>query len=166
MIESGLLEALPQLLNHSNQVLRKEAVWILSSIAAGTVSQVQKAIDAGLVQQAFDILNNSESPVPVKKEAFWVLRNICSLPNGTVVQYLLDRGVVEVFHQGMITDNLYIPMCLKGLVELLNSCFKETVIQSIKDYGVIGTIEGIMSSTSSNMTELAGKILSIVNNRE
>ena len=166
MLESGLLEVLPLILDHSKQGMKKEAVWILSNITAGTVPQVQKAIDAGLVQQALDILNNNESPVSVKKEAFWAVRNICDLPNEKVVKYLLDRSVVGVFHQGMITDNIYFPMCLQGLEALLNSHFKETVIQAVKDYGVIETIEGIMSSTSSNETELARKILSIVNNRE
>jgi len=43
-LDANFISAFPRLLNHSEKMIRKEAVWALSNIAAGTTKQVQAII--------------------------------------------------------------------------------------------------------------------------
>eukprot|EP00561_Arcocellulus_cornucervis_P004311 CAMPEP_0185823774 /NCGR_PEP_ID=MMETSP1322-20130828/28677_1 /TAXON_ID=265543 /ORGANISM="Minutocellus polymorphus, Strain RCC2270" /LENGTH=102 /DNA_ID=CAMNT_0028521339 /DNA_START=1 /DNA_END=306 /DNA_ORIENTATION=+ len=84
-----------QLLSHQHKDIRKESLWLLSNIAAGTRIQISCVIhQAGLITAVVDALNNDQSEV-VRKEATWVIANICI--NGTTehIESLVEAGAIE-----------------------------------------------------------------------
>lgn len=58
IIECGALQYMPALLQHPKEKINNEAVWFLSNITAGTETQVQLVIDAGLIPMIINLLAN------------------------------------------------------------------------------------------------------------
>ena len=56
MVEAGFLPPLKLLLRHQKENIVREAVWALSNVTAGNVSQVQMVIEADLIPIVVEIL--------------------------------------------------------------------------------------------------------------
>jgi hypothetical protein len=50
-VNSGLVNALNQIIAHPKKTVRKESCWVLSNITAGTEAQVQICIEIGIVDK-------------------------------------------------------------------------------------------------------------------
>ena len=50
-VNSGLVNALNQIIAHPKKTVRKESCWVLSNITAGTEEQVQICIEIGIVDK-------------------------------------------------------------------------------------------------------------------
>ena len=59
-VDSGLVDALNQIISHPKKTVRKESCWVLSNITAGTVEQVQICIDVGIVDKLIQILQHDD----------------------------------------------------------------------------------------------------------
>jgi hypothetical protein len=57
LIEEGIIYLFKQLLEEDEVKILKEALWGLSNICAGTVSQIQKVYDEGLITKVFELID-------------------------------------------------------------------------------------------------------------
>ena len=58
VIECGIINYLKQYLTHENKSMRKEACWILSNIAAGTILQQTSIINSEILPILCQIMKN------------------------------------------------------------------------------------------------------------
>jgi len=56
LIEQGIIYLFKQLLEENDIKILKEAMWGLSNICAGTVSQIHKVYDEGLITKVFELV--------------------------------------------------------------------------------------------------------------
>ena len=94
IIDAGLLSQIQRLLHHQKRMIRKEACWVLSNIAAGTHKQIGAVVRTkGCIQRVTEMAMSSEWEV--RKEAIWVVSNIAS--GGTVKQIMsvVEAGAIE-----------------------------------------------------------------------
>lgn len=58
--------------------LKKESLWALSNIAAGSRVQIQALLDSDALGTVCSIADNGAERFACRKEAFWVIANLCA----------------------------------------------------------------------------------------
>eukprot|EP00127_Corallochytrium_limacisporum_P001284 Clim_evm9s49 gene=Clim_evmTU9s49 len=88
--ENGVI-VLKHLLGHARDSVRKEAMWSLSNICAGTRPQIASVIAADLVPIFVEKLEGAESS-KVRRESAWALANVCKGGSDAQVRLLAMAG--------------------------------------------------------------------------
>lgn len=102
MINHGVIPFLERYVNDPFKHFRREAIWALSNIAAGTKSQITALCDSGVLNKIFELVKDSDSDVI--REATWVISNCLS---GADLE--LD---VKLIRLGILDPILYILACI------------------------------------------------------
>ncbi len=93
VVSLGALRSLRPLLSSESKAIRKEACWIISNIAAGTVAQIQEVIDTEeLVSMLVQVMTHDE--FVIKKEAAWAISNATTGATAAQIRYLVRAGVI------------------------------------------------------------------------
>ncbi|KAG2403049.1 hypothetical protein LR48_Vigan176s000400 [Vigna angularis] len=104
------IEVLVKCLNCQNRVLKKEAAWVLSNIAAGLVEHKQLIYSSEAVPLLLELL--SAAPFDIRKEVAYVLGNLCVAPTkGDGKPSLILEHMVSLVEKG----------CLPGFIDLIRS---------------------------------------------
>jgi len=102
IVDAGVLPILAVLVGHCKPAFRKDALWAVSNIAAGSKSQAQAAAaEPGLLGTALRavLARKERDELPVQKEAVWVLSNLTTRGRGgttdATMQSVVDAEVLE-----------------------------------------------------------------------
>lgn len=94
IIDAGLMSRMQHLLHHPKRMVRKEACWVLSNIAAGTHQQIGAVIRAkGCMQRVTEMASTSEWEV--RKEAIWVVSNIATGGTDKQIMSVIEAGAID-----------------------------------------------------------------------
>ncbi|XP_058212865.1 importin subunit alpha-9 isoform X1 [Rhododendron vialii] len=109
-IPDNVVAALIKCLKSDHRVLKKEAAWVLSNIAAGSIEQKQLINSSEAVPLLLRLL--STAPFDIRKEVAYVLGNLCVAPSedGGRPNLILDH-LVSLVGNG----------CLPGFVNMVRS---------------------------------------------
>ncbi|XP_028775194.1 importin subunit alpha-9 isoform X2 [Neltuma alba] len=111
-ITDNVIEVLVKCLKSEHRVLKKEAAWVLSNIAAGSVEHKQLIYSSEAMPLLLRLL--SAAPFDIRKEAAYVLGNLCVAPSkgegGQTPSLILDH-LVPLVERG----------CLPGFIDLVRS---------------------------------------------
>ena len=70
LLQSGVLAPLKKVIQSTEMLnIKKEALWLISNVAAGTKEQGQMVIDSGLMEVA--VGKAYDTATEVRKEALW-----------------------------------------------------------------------------------------------
>ncbi|TKY52898.1 Importin subunit alpha-9 [Spatholobus suberectus] len=109
-IADNAIEVLVKCLNCENRVLKKEAAWVLSNVAAGSVEHKQLIYSSEAVPVLLRLL--SAAPFDIRKEVAYVLGNLCVAPaKGDDKPSLILEHLVSLVEKG----------CLPGFIDLVRS---------------------------------------------
>ena len=75
------------------QQWKQHAAWTISNITAGTVHQIEKVLQLGLLGDLVNVLNHGE--FKAKKEATWAVTNLTSGGKPHQMMKLIELGVIE-----------------------------------------------------------------------
>uniref|UniRef100_A0A7C9DMT9 Importin subunit alpha n=1 Tax=Opuntia streptacantha TaxID=393608 RepID=A0A7C9DMT9_OPUST len=108
------IAALVKCLKSEHRVLKKEAAWVLSNIAAGSIEHKKLVYSSEAVPLLLHLL--STAPFDIRKEAAYVLGNLCVAPTeGPGKPSLITEHLVSLVGRG----------CLSGFIELIRSADTE-----------------------------------------
>lgn len=106
----SIIRSLSKCLKSEHRFLKKEAAWVLSNIAAGSVAHKQMICKSEAVSILLNLLVTS--PFDIKKEVAYVLGNLCVAPSdGSGRPSLLLDHLVSFVRNG----------CLCGFIDLVKS---------------------------------------------
>ncbi|KAL6998244.1 Importin subunit alpha-9 [Sarracenia purpurea var. burkii] len=109
-ITDNAIAALSKCLKSEHRVLKKEAAWVLSNIAAGSIEHKQLIYSSEAVPLLLRLL--STAPFDIRKEVAYVLGNLCVAPSeGAGRPNLILKHLVALVSKG----------CLPGFVDLVRS---------------------------------------------
>ncbi|EGD82097.1 hypothetical protein PTSG_02777 [Salpingoeca rosetta] len=74
------------------RAVKKECLWVLSNILAGTDAQIQAVIDANLIQLVLDSLEHGE--FRVQREAAWALCNALASGADDQIRFMVSQGCI------------------------------------------------------------------------
>jgi len=90
----GVVEALFRFLSHSKKILRREAAWTISNIAAGSPQNLEYLLPACYLDQIFKS-SLYEPVLEVRREVTWVLGNAMQTADDRQLKILFDRGILQ-----------------------------------------------------------------------
>lgn len=94
IVDAGLMSKMLGLLNTPKRMLRKEACWVVSNIAAGTQQQIGTVLKTkGCMQQVIQMAMTNEWEV--RKEAIWVLSNIATGGTDKQIMTVIEAGAID-----------------------------------------------------------------------
>ncbi|PWA39589.1 importin subunit alpha [Artemisia annua] len=109
-ITDSIIRSLSKCLKSEHRFLKKEAAWVLSNIAAGSVAHKQLICKSEAVSLLLQLL--TAAPFDIKKEVAYVLGNLCVAPaDGSGRPSLLLDHLVAFVRNG----------CLRGFIALVRS---------------------------------------------
>ncbi|KAK8621104.1 hypothetical protein V6N13_067545 [Hibiscus sabdariffa] len=109
-ITDGVIKVLVKCLKSDHRVLKKEASWVLSNIAAGSIEHKQLIYSSEAVPLLLRLL--STAPFDIRKEVAYVLGNLCVAPaTGEGKPDLIKENLVSLVQRG----------CLSGFIDLVRS---------------------------------------------
>ncbi|KAA3487520.1 importin subunit alpha-9-like [Gossypium australe] len=109
-ITDGVIKVLVKCLKSDHRVLKKEASWVLSNIAAGSIEHKQLIYSSEAVPLLLHLL--STAPFDIRKEVAYVLGNLCVTPTGGDGKpNLIEEHLVSLVQRG----------CLSGFIGLVRS---------------------------------------------
>ena len=119
VLDSGFVPVLSQLLRFPEQQVVKEACWAASNVAAGSVEQKQALFDQhGLLSAVTEAAVSSS--LSTRKEATWVLCNLCEGGTDSQLDGLVALGVVRTLTASLLHPSQHIyPVAAAGLQCLL-----------------------------------------------
>ncbi|KAI9153348.1 hypothetical protein LWI28_009948 [Acer negundo] len=113
-ITDKVIEVLVKCLKSEHRVLKKEAAWVLSNIAAGSVEHKQLIYSSKALALLLRLL--STAPFDIRKEVAYVLGNLCVAPTqGDAKPNLIQEHLVSLIGRG----------CLPGFIDLVRSADPE-----------------------------------------
>ncbi|KAG5253168.1 importin [Salix suchowensis] len=111
---NNVIEVLVKCLKSEHRVLKKEAAWVLSNIAAGSVEHKQLIYSSEAAPILLRLL--STAPFDIRKEVAYVLGNLCVAPTeGDGKPNLISEHLVSLVGRG----------CLPGFIDLVRSADTE-----------------------------------------
>ncbi|KAL9336620.1 hypothetical protein Peur_071108 [Populus x canadensis] len=113
-ITDNVIEVLVKCLKSEHRVLKKEAAWVLSNIAAGSIEHKQLIYSSEAAPLLLRLL--STAPFDIRKEVAYVLGNLCVAPTeGDGKPNLISEHLVSLVGRG----------CLPGFIDLVRSADTE-----------------------------------------
>jgi importin subunit alpha-1 len=95
LIEIGVIPFLQKFLYHKIPNIRKEALWALSNITAGTLTHVKAALNSGVVMNAVALTKDSDREVT--REALLVVTNVIANSDEETLMYMRELKFIECF---------------------------------------------------------------------
>ncbi|WCJ34552.1 Importin subunit alpha-9 [Euphorbia peplus] len=109
-ITDNIVEVLVKCLKSEHRVMKKEATWVLSNIAAGSVEHKKLIYCSEAVPLLLRLL--STAPFDIRKEVAYVLGNLCVAPTeGNGKPELILEHLVSLVSRG----------CVSGFIDLVRS---------------------------------------------
>ncbi|KAG5408003.1 hypothetical protein IGI04_004322 [Brassica rapa subsp. trilocularis] len=110
-ISENVTNVLAKCLRSEHRVLKKEAAWVLSNIAAGSIEHKRMIHSSEAMPLLLRLL--STSPFDIKKEVAYVLGNLCveSAEGGDARPRIIQEHLVSIVSGG----------CLRGFIDLVRS---------------------------------------------
>jgi hypothetical protein len=165
----GLFARMSKLLDHSRAIIKKEACWTLSNIAAGTVDQARQL--AQYVDTNQSLLSKVANLVVtgdfgVKKEACWTLANLCSpradpVCIAKVVASKPESGLSALCQALTIDDPAAILVTMEALEAILLSQVpsEKPIEQLFEEYGALDHLESLQEHASEDVYNKAAHII-------
>ena len=132
-----LLKNLGALVGGSKRGTRKEALWTLSNITAGSSHQIQEIIDAGLIPQVMNVLNHTRE-FEVKREAAWAICNAITGGNQNQVDYVVSAGAIPVLVDLLDKEDSKLVLCSVEAIKCLLQCGVRKMRDQYNDVNVYG----------------------------
>jgi len=123
MVHSCLEVIAYELRTTSNEKVARDLCWIVSNLALGTSSYIQKLLDEGIIKLICDILN-SEAGYEVKVHAIYALCEATEESTEKQIWVMVRLGVIECLTRSFSISNLrpgVICTILKGLDNLMTA---------------------------------------------
>nr|XP_043612656.1 importin subunit alpha-9-like [Erigeron canadensis] len=109
-ITDSIIRSLSKCLKSEHRIVKKEATWVLSNIAAGSIAHKQLICKSEASALLLQLL--AAAPFDIKKEVAYVLGNLCVAPaDGSGRPNLLLDHLVPFVRNG----------CLRGFINLVRS---------------------------------------------
>ncbi|KAI1694020.1 armadillo/beta-catenin-like repeat domain-containing protein [Ditylenchus destructor] len=164
--DSGVLKhVVPQLLQRNTISIVKESCWLVSNVLAGTNSQIEEVIDAGLLPLLLSVLKNGDHRS--QYEAGWAIANIAH--GGSVEQiFHLTRteGCVEaICHCLNVKNNELISNMVDALYVVLTTVANndpmnlEKVKITVEECNGLDYLETLQRHESQRIYDMAFKIV-------
>ncbi|POO01609.1 Coatomer beta subunit [Trema orientale] len=112
-ITDKVIEVLVKCLKSEHRVLKKEAAWVLSNIAVGSIEYKQLIYSSEALPVLLRLLTTA--PFDIRKEVAYVLGNLCVAPGGDGKPNLIVEHLVSLVGRG----------CLSGFIDLVRSADTE-----------------------------------------
>lgn len=84
-------------------MLRKDACWTISNIAAGNPAQVAIVIEADIIPLVCKILREDE--LIVKSEAIWILTNLANVVETSLLKYVITAELMNLLPELLKIEN-------------------------------------------------------------
>ena len=119
VLQMNIIAPFVALLDRKNRVIRKEVLWGLSNIAAGTPEQVGALINANILVLANNVIQNSE--FDLQKEAGWLVSNaaVCGTPEQVRVMVEKQALVQSLASTLRLPDSRLCRMALSAIETVL-----------------------------------------------
>ncbi|KAL9239284.1 hypothetical protein vseg_013622 [Gypsophila vaccaria] len=113
-VTDQVVGALVRCLQSEHRVLKKEAAWVLSNIAAGSIEHKKLIHSTEAVSLLLHLM--ATAPIDIRKEAAYVLGNLCVAPTeGSEKPCVIVEHLVSLVNGG----------CLRSFIELVRSADTE-----------------------------------------
>ena len=136
-IDSGILNHLGRLLGNRTKAVRKEASWLASNIAGGSVKQITMLVDTPRILEKIIKIAKTDSWL-VRREALWAIANICTSGNQKHIMDLVDAGGLEPLVDALKLECID-PALLLALLESLRKVLE--VGENFTNLNYVGIIE-------------------------
>lgn len=163
-----MLQQLPALLHKPKKSIRKETLWLISNVTAGTSEQVQMVLEAGLFEKCC-LLTGEGQPHEVKKEAVWVLGNAAMSANEGQMEWMTKAGCIDALCSALAGshDPGTIKCALDGLGQFLlagerrkeREGGENIYCQLIEECKGLDKLEDLQDDANTQIYEKAAKLI-------
>jgi len=133
-------------MSDSKRVIRKETMWTISNITAGTKFQIDAVIETNIFPGLIKTLKDDADDV--KKEAAWAISNATSGGDKSVINYVVKLDILPVLCDALRTQNHKLLTVLLGITEKILEVGRREELNYVEDfvsYGGVDVIEKIRS---------------------
>ncbi|KAJ0250117.1 Importin subunit alpha-3 [Hirschfeldia incana] len=132
VVDNQVLPSLLVLITQTyTKSIKKEACWTISNITAGSSSQIQAVIEAGVIQALVWVLQNAE--FEVKKEAAWAISNATTGGTHDQIKFMVSQGCIwPICDLLTCPDPRIVMVCLEAVENIL------VVGEALKSSGLTG----------------------------
>ncbi len=165
LIDNGVIPVLRHVLLNAQKVsIRKETVWSLSNVTAGTIQQIQAVLDAGLVAVVAKSLTDHFT---IQKEAVWFFANIANSHHEHTMK-VISGGIPTLLCQVLSCNDVeLVVVILNTLNTLLFAAQEEAVITghentltaTIEECGGLDLIEKLQLHPNETVYLAANELL-------
>ncbi|XP_058110195.1 importin subunit alpha-9 isoform X2 [Magnolia sinica] len=133
----NVILALIKCLKSEHRALKKEAAWVLSNIAAGSIAHKKLIYSSEVIPLLLRLL--SRAPFDIRKEVAYVLGNLCvAKTEGAGLPNVILEHLVSLVGRG----------CLQGFVNLVRSPDIEAARLGLQFLELAGPCDGFLTSKS------------------
>lgn len=152
-------------INNEKPIMR-EIVWAITNISAGRINQCEKVMDSAVLERVYDYLTDYD--LKLKKEAVFVIRNMCTTGSLEITIKVVDQGVLKKLCELLEKEKneIILITCLETLLnifhmgEILKEFEKENrFIKEFDEYAGVTLLENLQNHKDIDIFNLAQKIL-------
>lgn len=81
-----------RLIEHPKKPVRKEVVWSISNITAGSLKQIELTVQSGLFDKLINLTIHDDPSI--KKEALWAVANATASSNEVLMDELVRHNII------------------------------------------------------------------------
>ena len=133
VLDYGGLDMLEQLLESPSRRVRKETLWVLSNISAGSWFQTGALVERStLLQKVFKLMVDEPREVrgaeQVRMEATWVICNSCMNLDARQILQLVEKGFIGMLERHFTADHTdkAVQIMLQGTKEMLRTLERDS----------------------------------------